>query len=189
MPRIVLYVLITVALLGGGYLALGPGPKSSDGVHYALIDHNRNPITETAFGDKLTLVSFGYTYCPDVCPTTLLDMDRVMELLGDKGRNLVPVFITIDPERDTPEVLNAYLSDHHPAMVGLTGSPDAITAAVRAFRAFAQKEPADKKDPDSYLMSHSALIYVVGANGRGPLRHFSFGDPPDKIAEALLPLL
>ena len=192
MMRLVIYVCVAAALLGGGYLALpkrGPGQSSADALHYALTDNNGNRVSETTFGARYSLVAFGYTYCPDVCPTTLLDMGQVMDLLGDQSRNLVPLFISIDPERDHPEVLKDYLSAYHPAIVGLTGSADETADAVRSFHAFAQKEAADKNQPYSYLMSHSALLYVVGPNGQGPIQRFSYGDPPEKIAAALRTLL
>lgn len=184
MPRFVIYLLVAVALLGGGYLAL-PQKPASDGVHYSLIDVNGNPVTEKSFGSKYTLVSFGYTYCPDVCPTTLLDMGQVMELLGQQGQSLVPVFITIDPERDSPQVLKDYLSAHHPTITGLTGKAEDIRAVIRSFNVYAKKDASDKDNSESYLMSHSALFYVVGPNGQGPVKRFSFGDPPEKMANAL----
>jgi len=187
MPRFVIYFLVAAALLGGGYLALPQ--KATSGIHYALIDTHGSKVTEKTFSSQFTLVSFGYTYCPDVCPTTLLDMGQVIDLLGKQGSKIVPLFITIDPERDRPQVLKDYLSAHHPAIVGLTGSASEIAAAVRSFHAFAQKEAADKNNPNRYLMSHSALLYVVGPNGEGPIHRFSFGDPPERIAAALRTLL
>jgi protein SCO1/2 len=108
-------------------------------------------------------VFFGYTHCPDVCPTTLFEISEVMKSLGTDADRTGVLFITVDPERDTPAVLKDYLSSFDPHLRGLTGDPDAIAAALKAYRVYAKKIPL--KDGD-YTMDHTAIVYVMDKNGR-----------------------
>jgi protein SCO1/2 len=154
-------------------LALG-GP-------FRLIDHSGRPVSHEDFAGRWLLVYFGYTFCPDVCPTELGVIADAMDALGPEGERVTPVFITIDPERDTPEALADYVSRFHPRMVGLTGSAGQVAEAARRYRVyFARARSADHTD---YLMDHSSFIYLVGPDGR--VRNlFRPGTAPETLAAA-----
>ena len=128
------------------------------------------------------LIYFGYTYCPDVCPTELQTMSSALDELGDRAASLVPVFITVDPERDTPSALADYVKLFDDRLVGLTGSPAEIAAVARLFRVYYGKVP--QKGGDGYLMDHSSFLYLVGPDGefRGLWRQ---GMKPEELAAAL----
>ena len=137
-------------------LALG-GP-------FSLVNHEGRAVTQADFAGGFMLVYFGFTYCPDVCPTELGTMAAAMDLLEDQGSRVTPVLITIDPERDTPAALADYVSRFHPRLVGLTGSAEQIAAAARAYRVFYAK--VNRPEMSAYLMDHSSFIYLVGPDGR-----------------------
>jgi protein SCO1/2 len=126
------------------------------------------------------LVFFGYTSCPDVCPATLQVITAALEQLGDKARDVVPVFITVDPERDSVPVMADYLSHFGPRFVGLTGSPEEIAAAARAYRVYYSKLSGD----NAGLFDHSSIIYLMGRNGEF-LKHFTYTTDPDALAKGL----
>ncbi len=136
---------------------------------FSLTDHTGQPVTEADFAGQHMLVFFGFTYCPDICPTELATIGQAMEMLGEAGTALQPVFITIDPERDTPEALAEYVALFHPRIVGLTGTPDAIAAVADAYRVYYAKVAADggeAESGDAYLMDHSTFLYLMGPDGR-----------------------
>ena len=118
-------------------------------------------VTEASLQGHPTLVFFGYTHCPDVCPTTLSDLSQMLEALGP-GKTAGVVFITVDPERDTPAVLKDYLSSFDPRIVGLTGSRAAVDAALRDYRVYAKKVPTQG---DDYTMDHTAVVYLMDKTG------------------------
>jgi protein SCO1/2 len=153
---------------------------------FELIDHTGARRTDADYHGKLALIYFGYTYCPDVCPTDLQAMASALDLLGDGGRAVQPLFITIDPERDTPEHLAGYVPLFHPRLVGLTGDADAIRRAARAYKVHYAKvvlpELAD------YAMDHSAFIYLVNADGEY-LGFFPPGTSPERMASIIGPSL
>jgi len=129
-------------------------------------------------------VFFGFTYCPDVCPTTLLEMTKTIEAMGDDADKMRFLFITVDPERDTPEQLNTYLSSFDPHITGLTGSPDEIAQVTENYRVYYEKVPSD----DDYTMNHSALIYLMDANGRF-VDILNYGADPETRLEKLKNLI
>ncbi len=130
------------------------------------------------------LVFFGYTHCPDICPTELQVIAASLDSLPPKERGeIVPVFITLDPERDTPQVMAAYVKNFSPDFIGLTGSPEAIAAAAKAYRIVFSKFQQDKTSSD-YAIDHSALVYLMDKNG-DYVTHFGFGTPSSKITETL----
>jgi protein SCO1/2 len=143
----------------GGRGVAGQGFASVGGP-IALVDQAGKPVTEKTFAGKYALIFFGYTTCPDVCPTELSTMAGALDQLGPKGDGVVPVFITVDPERDTPQVVGQYAQAFYPRMVGLTGTPEQIAQAAKAFRVYYQKAP--QGDGTTYLMDHSAFIYLMG---------------------------
>jgi cytochrome oxidase Cu insertion factor (SCO1/SenC/PrrC family) len=153
---------------------------------FALTDQDGRPRTDADFRGKLMLVYFGFTYCPDVCPTDLQQMGLAVDRLGPAGEMVQPVFITLDPERDTPEHLKPYMPMFHSRFAGLTGDAAAIEAAARAYRVYFEKiERADRTD---YTINHSAFIYLIGRSGEY-LGFFPPGTSAERLVEAIRPSL
>lgn len=152
---------------------------------FSLIDHTGKAVSDEDFLGDLVLMVFGYTFCPDVCPTTLQRVVEALDLLGGQGEQVQPLFVTIDPERDSPKVLAAYVSAFHPRMVGLTGSADQVRRITGNYRVYHAKVGSDDSD---YLMDHSAYIYLVGADGR-LLTYLRHDAAPEAIAAVIEPLL
>jgi protein SCO1/2 len=149
---------------------------------FSLQDHNGQRVTEGAFAGRLGLIYFGFTYCPDVCPTELGLMASALDLLGPDASRVLPVLITIDPARDKPAALADYVSRFHPALIGLTGTEEEIATAARAFRVYYRKiQPPGASD---YLMDHSSFIYLVGPDGK-VRQLFRPNTPPETIAAAI----
>ncbi|MEE8224000.1 MAG: SCO family protein [Alphaproteobacteria bacterium] len=133
---------------------------------FRLIDHTGKRVTEADFKGRYMLLFFGYTHCPDVCPAELQTMGRAMDRLAAKGDNIVPVFISVDPERDSPAILKAYVAAFHPSMVGLTGSAAEIKTAAKAYKVYYRKQPGAKPGDTKILMDHTSFIYLVGPDGK-----------------------
>lgn len=132
---------------------------------FTLTDHNGNRVSAADFRGKWQLVFFGFTHCPDICPTTLAYMARALDSLGGQTGKLAPLFITVDPTRDTPDVMAEYVAAFHPELIGLTGSEDDIAAAAKAFRVY--HERIDQQGaPDGYTIAHSGHIYLMTPQGR-----------------------
>jgi cytochrome oxidase Cu insertion factor (SCO1/SenC/PrrC family) len=146
---------------------------------FELIDHTGARRTDADYRGKLALIYFGYTYCPDICPTDLQAMASALDLLGDGARAVQPLFITIDPERDTPEHLANYVSLFHPRLVGLTGEAEAVRRAARAYKVYYAKVVL--QESSDYVMDHSAFIYLVNADGQY-LGFFPPGTSPERMA-------
>ncbi|HYD32353.1 MAG TPA: SCO family protein [Azospirillaceae bacterium] len=146
---------------------------------YSLVDHTGKPVTGDTYAGKLQLVYFGYTFCPDVCPTELSTMAQALDRLGADADKIQPLFITIDPQRDTVTQLAAYTPLFHPQMIGLTGSPEQVAAAARAFRVYYAKAKTDESG--HYAMDHSSFVYLMGPDGHF-LTVFPHGTDPDKMA-------
>jgi protein SCO1 len=168
-------ILIITAFVAGLVLCLSvvllvaqrgsvPLPQASAvGGPFKLIDQNGRTVTEQDMAGKPFLVFFGFTHCPDVCPTTLFDISEVFRKLGPDADRAAALFITVDPERDTPEAMKSYLSSFDPHLRGLTGDEAAIDSVTKAYRAYAKKVP----NPDgSYTMDHTALVYLMDKEGR-----------------------
>ena len=161
------------------------------GVDYArdlrVRDFNGQPRTLADFRGKVVVIFFGYTQCPDVCPTTMGEMLRVKQLLGADGDKLQVLFVSIDPERDTPEVLKAYMGSFDPGFLGLyAASPEALAALAKDYKIYFKK--VDGKTPTSYSMDHSAQSYIYDPQGR--LRLYSrYGSDPKLVAEDIKLLL
>ena len=149
---------------------------------FTLVDQDGQTVTEANYSGRWLLVYFGYTYCPDVCPTSLTRNVDAIELLGDKGDSVTPVLISIDPQRDTPDKLKQYVGLFHPRMVGLTGTPEQIAAVAKEYRVFYMRSPGDT--PDSYVVDHSSLTYLVGPDGK-VAQFFSHSATPEEIANRL----
>lgn len=175
-----------VVLGGAAVLTLTPTSRTSGaasvGGPFRLVDHNGRTATEKNFQGRPHLVFFGFTHCPDICPTKLFEISEVLRATGDKGRDLRALLITVDPERDTPEVLKSYLASFDERIVGLTGSPETIQDTVKAYRAYARKVPTKEGD---YTMEHTALVYLMDKNGRF-VGSFNLNRPPAEAAQELL---
>ena len=154
---------------------------------FQLTDFNGQPRSPADYKGKVVVVFFGFTQCPDVCPTTMNEMAQVKKLLGTDGDKLQVVFISIDPERDTPEVLKAYMGSFDPSFAGLyAASPDALAALAKDFKIYYKK--VDGKTPTSYSMDHTAASYVYDPQGR--LRLYArYGIGPQAMADDIRLLL
>jgi protein SCO1/2 len=141
----------------------GQEATSSVGGPFTLTDQDGRRVTERDFAGATHLVFFGFTHCPDVCPTTLQQIGDVLQALGPKGKDTKALFIAVDPERDTPEALKTYLASFDPRIVGLTGSTEEVAAAVKAYRAYVRKVPTKG---DDYTMEHTALVYIMDGRNR-----------------------
>ncbi len=165
---------LAAVLLTVGALWLRAGPLSGDGQGggrvlnlggaFALTAGDGRPVTEASWPGHLLLIYFGYRYCPDVCPTSLQTMASALELLGRDGDRVQPLFISVDPERDPPETLPAYVGLFHPRLIGLTGTPEQVAATARTFRVYVHKVAG--ADPGSYSVDHSAYIFLTDDHGR-----------------------
>lgn len=157
--------------------------KALIGGPFALIDQNGKTVTDQDFRGRFMLVFFGFTHCPDICPAELQVMAQSLDALGAKAEDVVPIFITLDPERDTQEAVGAYVKNFGSRFLGLTGSPEAIAAAAKAYRVAYAKFQEDPASSD-YSIDHSALVYLMGKDGEY-LTHFAYGTPPGKMTEEL----
>jgi cytochrome oxidase Cu insertion factor (SCO1/SenC/PrrC family) len=156
--------------------------RSPIGGPFALIDQDGRRRADTEFRGKLMVLYFGYTYCPDVCPTDLLAISAAIRLLGDAGDDVQPIFITVDPQRDTVERLRGYVSTFHPRLIGLTGSEHNIRTLALAYKAYYAKIAAEHGEP--YAIDHTGFIYLVGRDGKY-LGFFPPGTPPDRMMEII----
>ncbi|SRR6266540_2470864 len=155
-------VFAAVLLVAGRTPAPITAAASAVGGPFRLIDQNGQIITDESMKGHPFLVFFGFTHCPDVCPTTLFEVSEVLRQLGPAADNLRALFVTVDPARDTPETLKDYLSSFDPHLIGLTGSQEAIDRMVKAYRVYAKKVPTE----GGYTMDHTALVYLMDKQGR-----------------------
>lgn len=191
--RVMLIVAATVVAVALGLIvhALFPDPErpqtssvgvASIGGPFELLDHNGQVARDSDFRGKFLLVMFGYTFCPDVCPTELQTITEAMEQLGRMAPKVQPLMVTVDPERDTAAVLADYVGNFHPSLIGLTGSLAQIKAAARAYRVYFAKTPPD--DEGDYFMDHSAFVYLMGPDGQY-LHHFPLTTAPVDMADKI----
>ena len=170
-PRIVLLLgaflaglaVFLVAILVVSGLSPTPGRGTATvGGPFSLVDQNGQPFTDQDMKGRPYLVFFGYTHCPDICPTTLFDMSQLIRKLGPDADRIVALFITIDPDRDTSAVLKDYLASFDPHLRGLTGAQPAIDQALKDYRVYAKKVPLQGGE---YTMDHTALVYLMDKDG------------------------
>ncbi|WP_336072283.1 SCO family protein [Nitratireductor rhodophyticola] len=162
------------------------------GGSFTLVDHTGKTVTDGDFRGKFLLVFFGFTNCPDVCPTTLAEMARTIDLLGNAADAVAFLFVSVDPERDTPAVMAEYVKAFDPRITGLTGSLEQVDAMAKTYRVAYEKTPAGAEDSngsgsagdDDYLISHQANTYLMSRQGEY-LTHFSYGTVPEKMAETI----
>ena len=146
-----------------------------------LVDHLGRDFGLDRLRGRWTLLFFGYTFCPDVCPTTTLDMSQALDALGPAAAQIQPVFITVDPARDTPDELKKFLANFHPSFVGLTGTEAEIQAVAKAYRVYFARAKGAERD---YLMDHTSIVYLMDRDGKF-LTHFSMKVRGPEMAEAI----
>lgn len=183
---LLLALAVVAAIASGARMLLWTGGEHSTaaiGGPFTLVDQDGRTVTEMDFRGRWMLIYFGYTFCPDVCPTSLSVAAAAIDKLPPKDRDLVvPTFITVDPGRDTPAVMKDYVAAFHPAMVGLTGSDEQVAAAKKAFKVYGAK--AKGGDATDYTVDHSSILYLIGPDGRF-VQHFPHGTTADELAVAL----
>ena len=202
--RVYFYLLLAVIVIAGGLgLRAITGPNAGSGSDiaavtkkggttgkpaiggaYSLVNQNGDVVSDKTFNGKHVLIFFGYTFCPDVCPTTLTTFSDVMDLLGKEAAKVQPIFVTVDPARDTPEHLKEYLSHFHKSFIGLTGNTQQIDQVKKVFRIYSAKAQESKDDPEDYLVDHSSVSYLMGPDGKF-LTFFSYGVEAEVIAAKL----
>lgn len=170
-----------VALMTGVFSGAPAFQAATVGGPFRLIDENGRPMADQDLRGKPFLVFFGFTHCPDVCPTTLFEVSEVLRGLGPDAQRVAALFISVDPERDTPAALKDYLSSFDPNVRGLTGDPAAIAAVAKAYRAYYKKVPLEGGD---YTIDHTALVYLMDKQGRF-IAPFNLRRPPEAAAADL----
>ena len=177
---LILVFAVVFQFVGRSASPIGPALASIGGP-FQLEDQNGKPFTDRDMKGRPHLVFFGYTHCPDVCPTTLFELSELIKKLGPDADRAGVIFITVDPERDTPAVMKDYLSNFDPHLRGLTGNPAAVASALRVYRVYAKKVPL--KDGD-YTMDHTAVVYLMDKDGRF-VAPFSLKQKPEAAADQL----
>ena len=199
--RVALFILAGFAVGGLGALLVLPEARDKllpaanirsvgqamIGGPFTLTDHTGKRVTDQDFRGRTLLVFFGFTFCPDVCPAGLQVMAAAIDKLGPKAERVTPIFITVDPQRDTPAQLATYVQSFHPRLIGLTGTSAEIEAAIKAYRVYAKKV-TDPKSTAGYTMDHSTFIYVMGPDG-AYRTHFTHATSVEAMAERLAKVL
>lgn len=153
------------------------------GGSFRLVDQNGNERNDAEFRGKLMMIYFGYAFCPDACPTALQAMTVALDRLGPASDQVTPIFITVDPERDTAAQLKLYAENFHPRLVALTGSAEQVAEAAKAYRVYYAKQK-DANTTGGYLMDHTSIVYLMGRDGRY-LTHFTHTTSPDAMASEI----
>ena len=182
---VTLLVTLLAATLAAGYLVWTRGDQGTAaliGGPFELVDQDGQRATQESLKGKWSLIYFGYTYCPDVCPTSLSVMTQALDQIGPLAERITPVFITVDPERDTVAQLAAYHEHFHPSFVMLTGTPEQVRDAARTFRVYYRK--AESESSTEYLMDHSSITYLMGPDG-AYVTHFGHDATPEGMAATL----
>ncbi len=184
-------VLISIALFAAGfagvYTVLNSREPASEGKPliggaFSLVDGAGKRVTDRDFRGRLMLVFFGYAHCPDVCPTELQNMADVLDKLGPDAAKVAPIFISVDPKRDTPAAIESYVKNFSPRIVGLTGEPAEVASAAKAYRVYFRKVGDEANG--AYTVDHSAFVYLMDGEGHY-VTHFLFNAEPTIIAEAI----
>ncbi|MDE2167481.1 MAG: SCO family protein [Alphaproteobacteria bacterium] len=182
---LLVFLLVLAVLIAGfgyenGWFGDGPPPGLPLGGPFSLTDQNGATRTDVDFRGKLMLIYFGYTNCPDTCPATLTEIIKALDVLGPAGAGVEPIFITVDPARDTPARLKTYAANFSPRLIALTGTPAQLAAVEREFRVYASKEPGGPVD--DALLDHSSFIYLMGRDGK-LARVIPPGEKPADLAD------
>lgn len=185
-----LAVLLVIGVAVGSRVMVWSGGEhasgSAIGGPFTLVNGDGQTVTDADFRGRWALIYFGYTFCPDVCPTELSIMAGAMDKLTPQEQaKLAPLFISVDPTRDTPAVMKDYATAFHPKMIGLTGSPEQVAAVMKSYKVYAAKAKVEgNQDPTSYTVDHSSILYLIGPDGRF-VAHFPHGTAVDDLASAL----
>lgn len=197
MPARLVLIAVAAFMMGalGGFAFLIMQPAVTDaptsaqsgkaliGGPFELVDQTGRTVTDKDFRGKYMLVFFGFTHCPDVCPAELQVMAAALDKMGADADKIAPIFISVDPERDTPEKMAAYVQNFGPRFVGLTGSPNQVATAAKAYRIYYSKIE-DKQSAGNYTMDHSAIAYLMSPSGEY-VTHFNYGAKPDNMAKTI----
>ena len=186
MRKALLYLGLAVALALAGPTAVPAWAEATVAPsvtgRFNLIDQDGRPVTEASYAGRLRIMTFGYTFCPDVCPTTLAVMAAAIQRLGPDAARVIPIFVTVDPKRDTPARLKEYTAAFDHRFVGLSGTPEAVARAAYEFRVRYHINPPEAGEPDIYTVDHSAGIYLMDGDGRF-LAKFPYQLEADDISE------
>lgn len=192
--RILLWSLIAVIAVAMVTLSFDwqksvTSQEAAFGGPFKLIDQKGNEITEAAFAEKPTAIFFGFTHCPDVCPTTLYEMDGWLDAADPSGDKIDAYFVSVDPEKDTAEVLDTYISNVTDRVTGITGPLDDVSAMLRDFKVYFKKVPLEANDPDGdYTMDHTASVFLLHDGGRFKST-IAYGENPDTAIQKLKNLI
>ncbi|PWV99214.1 protein SCO1/2 [Hoeflea marina] len=192
--RTILWSLIVLFAAGLGWLTFEWYRSSADldakayGVPFQLTDQTGAPITEAAFQGRPTAIFFGFTHCPEICPTTLYELNGWLKQVDPEGGRIGAYFISVDPERDTPELLGNYVSGVSDRIIGISGDPEKVDAMVRGFNVYAKKVPGESGDADDYTMDHTASVFLLDDKGRFKST-IGWGENPDMAIGKLTNLL
>jgi protein SCO1 len=186
-PLILASIVFATALIVGESHARADTGQVTVGGPFTLTAPDGTTVTDATYRGKWLLVFFGYTFCPDTCPTTLMEIAGALEKLGPDATRLQPIFITVDPERDTPDVMGKYTEAFDPRIVGLTGSSQQIAAVEQAYGAYSEHHKTGAGDED-YLVDHSTYLYIMDPQGKF-VRGLDFDTPSGRIADTLRALM
>lgn len=150
------------------------------GGKFTLTDHNGNKFSSQQMNGHLSLVYFGFTYCPDICPTSLNKLSEVITTLDKYQIDIIPIFISVDTERDTPAILKEYLSHFHPKLIGLTGTAEEVKYVAEIYKVFYAKVTPSEGNSSNYMIDHSSFVYLMDKNGKY-LKHFYMSDSAEEI--------
>ena len=177
----------TLALAASPHTTFDLEPRSIN-PRYLLIGPQGSAVSNEDFRGRFQLITFGYTFCPDICPTTLVDMAETLKLLGEDAQRVQAIFISVDPDRDTPQQLATYTDFFDKRIIGLTGSPALVQAAARNFKVRYEKVVKENQDPRNYAVDHSAGLYLLGPEGAF-IKKFAYATPADSMASEIRQLL
>ena len=177
----------TLALAASPHTTFDLEPRSIN-PRYLLIGPQGSAVSNEDFRGRFQLITFGYTFCPDICPTTLVDMAETLKLLGEDAQRVQAIFISVDPDRYTPQQLATYTDFFDKRIIGLTGSPALIQAAARNFKVRYEKVIKENQDPRNYAVDHSAGLYLLGPEGAF-IKKFAYATPADSMASEIRQLL
>lgn len=194
--RLAGFVLAIILALAAGYFALTnqrmdhavvSSGTALVGGPFHLTNQRGEAVTEKTYAGKYMMVFFGFSHCQDVCPTELQVMTAALQQLGAQADQIVPIFVSIDPERDTPKVMADYAKAFDPRLQGLTGTPEQIAEIAKAYHAFYKKIP-NEKNPEDYEMDHTSIIYIMGPDGSF-IKHFNYTTDANALADDLKKVL
>jgi cytochrome oxidase Cu insertion factor (SCO1/SenC/PrrC family) len=193
-PKLILaagLILLSILIAALALTTLKPAQMGSGtaliGGPFTMVNGRGETVTEKTYAGKYMLLFFGFTHCSDVCPTELQVMSAAFAEMGSTSEAITPIFVTVDPERDTPTVMSDYVKNFHPRLVGLTGTPEQVAAIAKVYHIFYQKVP-DPKNPSDYEMDHSSILYLMGPDGKF-IKHFPYTTDAKGLSEALKKVL